>query len=196
MDPVQGRRGGEVGPCPAVLLSTFLVFFTLWVVNSRQHAALYKAAVHWTSSSSSSAGSNSPVQFRLPIRLTWTDWGTVWVVYLLVFQAAFFSYYSFLTAKQWGFILSYLGECQSPSRTPTASDFSIFTSLSLSLVTEIFQTQTLQNSDFCLPSPSTQPPPPSQVGPWEICWWKHRLPIKKCLEEVSLSIWQMSVWWQ
>lgn len=87
--------------------------------------------------------------------------------------------------------------------------FSSFTSLSLSLscppppappspcpVMEMFQTQILQNGGFRLPSPSTWPPLPSQVEPWKICLWKRRLSIKIYLEEVSLSMRQMSVWWQ
>lgn len=86
----------------------------------------------------------------------------------------------------------YLGDSQSPSRTPTTSGFSIFTSLPASSVMKNFQTQILQNVDFCFPFPSMWFLPPSQVEPGKICWWKHRLPIKKCLEEVSLSTWYVS----
>lgn len=183
------KKGGDVRPCPAVQLY-FSCFLTLWVVSSRLH----EAALHWTSSSSS-AGSSSLVRFRLPIQLMWTDLRN-WVVYLLVFQATFFTYYAFLTAEQWGFILSCLSDSQSPSRTLTASGITIFTSLPVYPVMEIVQTQIFQNGGFRLPPSSTWPPPPSWVEPWKICWWKHKLPIKKYLEEVSLSMWQMSVWWQ
>lgn len=126
------RKKGVMWAPALLYCSAFLAFLPSgwWTGGCTQHCMKQRCTEH--PPPPSSAGSSSLVQFRLTVRLMWTDWGSVCVVYLLVFQATSFTYYSFLTAKQWGFVLSCLGECQSPSRTPTTLEFSIFTSLSLS----------------------------------------------------------------
>lgn len=82
-----------------------------WVVNG----SLYRVTLHWTYSSMES---NSPVQFCMPTQLPWA----VWVLYLLLFQTTFFTYYSFMALDN--------GvepcEWQLLSRAPTVSVFSIF----------------------------------------------------------------------
>lgn len=176
---------------PALLYSsTFLVFlpFGLWVADCmKQHCTEHPPPPLQDQAPRCSSG----CQFS---RCEPT-WGTVWVVYLLVFQATFFTYYAFLTAEQWGFILS----CLSDSHPAEHLLLLVLVFLLLSLSTpwwRLSKPRYFRMVAFIFPPSSTWPPPPSWVEPWKICWWKYKLPIKKYLEEVSLSIWQMSVWWQ
>lgn len=77
----------ERGWCDFSVTPPFL-HSPLWGVNG----SLYKVTLHWTYSSMES---NSPVQFCVPTQLAWADEEAVWVLYLLLFQATFFTYYYF-----------------------------------------------------------------------------------------------------
>lgn len=91
-----------------------------WVVNG----SLYKVTLHWTYFSMES---NSPVQFCMPTQLPWADREAVWVLYLLLFQTTFFTYYYF---TYYSFMALNNGvepcEWQLLSRAPTVSAFGIF----------------------------------------------------------------------
>lgn len=110
----EGRRWCDFSVTPPFF------HYSHWVVNG----SLYKVTLHWTYSSMES---NSPVQFCMPTQLPWADREAVWVLYLLLFQATFFTYYYF-TYYSFMALNNRVKPCewQLLSRTPTVSVFGIF----------------------------------------------------------------------
>lgn len=143
---------------PALLFcSSFLAFFPFrpWIAVAQPCVS----SVNALSRIQLPTHCNSGCQFS-SLNLLWN----CLVMYLLYFQVRFFTYYLFLTSKQW-----ILSEAASVTVTQHNTYFRCqYFCFSVSPVMKIWNIWSWKNGDFSLPSLSTWPLSLSRLKPWKI----------------------------